>query len=258
MILLSFLLLALLAGLPVLLCLWQGRRYMRLTQQDLKPGLGPAAPRHAESGFEDDTTVAAFHRDRRARIENDPACGTLAPQETPSRRWAWIIGVYSLLLIPCLGFFLYALNGRPLYGPQPAQPALASLPQARFEALQRELDALAPQDPARARVLVRLGLLEQQSGLDRQTIHDWQQALELHFTPELALQIAELLTRDAGTVTPEALALYHRALDAAPADAPWRLAVEARIATGEHALDEAGGAAPNPPAPEPPVTKSPR
>mgnify|MGYP004707108053 FL=1 len=45
------------------------------------------------------------------------------------------------------------------------------------------------------------------------------------------------MTRASHRVTPEALALFRKALDTAPKTVPWRDAAQARIAQGEHDQD---------------------
>ena len=79
-----------------------------------------------------------------------------------------------------------------------------------------------------------LGQVEARSGLTDDAIRDWKVALNAHFEPELAIRLAELESRNGSHISGESLDLYRRALAAAPADAPWRMAVEARIAVGEH------------------------
>jgi cytochrome c-type biogenesis protein CcmH len=54
------------------------------------------------------------------------------------------------------------------------------------------------------------------------------------FEPTLAVQAAEAQSRADGGVGAESAALFRRALDAAPADAPWRQLAEQRLAQSEH------------------------
>jgi len=62
----------------------------------------------------------------------------------------------------------------------------------------------------------------------------WRKALAVRFDPTLGAETAEVITDSSGRVTPEAAALFKRALAEAPADVPWRKAAEKRVA-------EAGG-----------------
>jgi cytochrome c-type biogenesis protein CcmH len=62
----------------------------------------------------------------------------------------------------------------------------------------------------------------------------WRRALATRFDPTLAAETAEVITDSEGHVTPEAAALFKRALAEAPADVPWRKAAEKRVS-------EAGG-----------------
>jgi cytochrome c-type biogenesis protein CcmH len=68
-----------------------------------------------------------------------------------------------------------------------------------------------------------------------EAIDAFQHVLADRFDATIAAETAEMMTEVAGnTVTPEALALFKRAMAAAPADAPWRPMAQKRIA-------EAGG-----------------
>ncbi|MXV35240.1 MULTISPECIES: c-type cytochrome biogenesis protein CcmI [unclassified Saccharibacter] len=169
---------------------------------------------------------------------------TSPPEATASLgRLHILIGVATVFLIPILALFLYSINGFPLLSAQSADerkplPVPEQSAQTQLNMVNAQLATRPATDPAMANLHIRRGELEAQMGMPTQTVADWTIALNSHFTPELALQIAELETRNAGHVTKEALALYHRALDASPPEAPWRMAVEARIASGEHDKDQ--------------------
>ncbi|QHI95221.1 c-type cytochrome biogenesis protein CcmI [Aristophania vespae] len=153
-----------------------------------------------------------------------------------------LILISTVVLTPILAIWLYMEKGFPTFSPQkPAQelsqknlsPQLSEIRQLGAQAAH-----LSPMDRRYGPIHKRLGDLKAELGLAEAAIEEWKLALKGNFTPELALQIAESETRQAGHVTAEALNLYHRALEAAPDNAPWRLAVEARIATGEHDKDQ--------------------
>lgn len=140
-------------------------------------------------------------------------------------------------VLPVAGFGLYALNGHPSLPPQPHRAvsrAVSPEMQALFEKLGRQVAALSPQDPDYVSQSVLLGQVDEATGRIDEALRAYRQALAIRFIPELAVQIAELQVRRDGHIGADSLALYRKALDAAPADAPWRLAVEARIAAGEH------------------------
>ncbi len=57
----------------------------------------------------------------------------------------------------------------------------------------------------------------------------FQHVLADRFDPTLAAETAEILTEASGRITPEASALFRRALAEAPPDAPWRKMAEKRV-----------------------------
>lgn len=139
--------------------------------------------------------------------------------------------------IPALAFALYIVNGHPLLPAQPLSKRQTG-PDARgietIHKLQAQIATIPSSSPTYATGHFLLGQVEARSGMTEDAIRDWKIALDTHFEPELALRLAELESRNGAHITAESLALYRRALAAAPADAPWRMAVEARIAVGEH------------------------
>jgi cytochrome c-type biogenesis protein CcmH len=145
----------------------------------------------------------------------------------------------TAILVPAIALFLYVEDGMPNYRQVAAaasQPTTEDL--ARDQELVTRLRAvLATMDPTSPRTrkgYIMLGNAELTLRHLPEAANAWQQALATEFDPTLAAQTAELLTDSQGHVTPEAAALFKRALAAAPADAPWRKAVEKRLA-------EAGG-----------------
>ncbi|GBQ93272.1 c-type cytochrome biogenesis protein CcmI [Asaia krungthepensis] len=155
----------------------------------------------------------------------------MAPQGDRKR----LLGLLALL--PAFGFALYLVNGHPSLPPQPhgsAHSAVSPEMLRLFDKLARQVASMSPDDPDYVRQSILLGQVDEHLDRIDNAIHAYRQALAVRFIPELALQIAELQTQRDGHISADSLALYRRALDAAPADAPWRLAVEARIASGEH------------------------
>ncbi|GBR08933.1 c-type cytochrome biogenesis protein CcmI [Asaia siamensis] len=142
-----------------------------------------------------------------------------------------------LVALPCFGFALYLANGHPSLPAQPHKTSGVNVPpamQALFEKLDRQVASMTPDDLEYVRQSVLLGQVDEALNRPDDALRAYRQALSARFIPELAVQIAELQTQQDGHISAESLALYRKALDAAPADAPWRLAVEARIAAGEH------------------------
>ncbi|MXV43948.1 c-type cytochrome biogenesis protein CcmI [Saccharibacter sp. 17.LH.SD] len=240
----GFLLFTLLILIPLGLSFWRRATIQRQTQD-------PAADFYRDQ-------LKSLQKDHQARLIDDTHYeaarleaqrhlldSTAAPPEAglSGRRAHFLITISSLLLIPILALLLYSVNGLPFLSSQSADtrgptPSLAQSSTTLLEDLNTKLAHLSPQDPHYAALHLKRGQLEAEMGLTDQTILDWKAALDVSFTAELALNIAELETRNAGHVTADALSLYHRALATAPPNAPWRLAVEARIAAGEHEKDQ--------------------
>lgn len=246
MILLCFLFIALLGLVAFGVAFWQKRQLTRETH--------------------DIETAADFFRDQMSALSDDLASGTLdttqydqarteaerhlldnaIPPATAARNGPilWLGALCAVILIPCAGMFLYSLNGRPLYDPQVSDPRAAAARQAALPSLEQlgrfasQTALLTSDDPDYAPSYVKLGDMAFRAGLVQQAVSAWKKALDVRFIPALALRIAETEANEAGTITPDALSLYQRALAAAPPDAPWRMAVEERIATGEHEKDE--------------------
>ncbi len=143
----------------------------------------------------------------------------------------------TVALLPVVAFALYWTSGHPEL---PAQPLAARLQRAeqatqRETALAAELrQAIAAVDPHSAKArqgYVLLGRVEESLGHQAEAAQAWRQALAVAFDPLLAAQCAEAESRAEGRVTKEAATLFRSALAAAPADAPWRSQVEARLAS---------------------------
>jgi cytochrome c-type biogenesis protein CcmH len=81
---------------------------------------------------------------------------------------------------------------------------------------------------------VLLGQAEASLGDWGQAALAWRRALDDGFDATLAAQTAEAQVRAEGGVSADSAALFRKALDAAPNDAPWRLLAEQRIAQSEH------------------------
>ncbi len=135
-----------------------------------------------------------------------------------------------LALAPFATLALYSVAGRPdLLRPIPMPEAGASEAQL-IEQLRGVLARMDPHSPQALQGNLLLARVEERRGDDTAAAAAWQAALAAHFDSETAIHAAEALTRAAGDVTPEAATLYRRALAATPPDAPWRSALEQRLA----------------------------
>ena len=202
-------------------------------------------------------SALALHRAQLADLERDLAEGRLAPAEhagaaleVQRRMLRAAEGaepevasgggtalVATLGLVPAAALLLYLVGG---------QPGMPSVPHAELVAAQREeaarATALADQLRERLKVLdpksdmarrgyVMLGELEVGRGDLAAAAAAWKTALDAGFDPMLAARTADALSAVAGKVTPEAAALFRRALAEAPPDAPWRSYAEQRLAS---------------------------
>ncbi|AQS88869.1 hypothetical protein NCH01_02860 [Neoasaia chiangmaiensis] len=201
-------------------------------------------------------SALALYRGQLVELDRDLALGLIAPAEHATARLEVQRRLLAadrltgttlrsggrgrvaavIVVVPLLAFALYLVNGHPSLPPQPHRavanndPRMAGL----LAKLQQEVSAMSPNDPGYAQGHALLGQVEETRGQNEAALHDFRLALDARFSPELALRIAELQSARDGHITADSLALYRRALDAAPPNAPWRMAVEARIAVGEH------------------------
>lgn len=238
MIWLSIALLSLLALTPAALPLWQRARQIR----------------------DERSAALALHEAQLVEIDRDLAIGLIAPTEHDIARleiqrriltadtaptqaadaiapgWAW----GGLALIPVAAVGLYLTNGVPSLPAQPLGPRLVAQHMqntrnnAVLDRLRQTLAQLPANDPSLRQGYLLLGQAEAGRAHYAEAAEAWNHALQLGFDPEVAARTAEAMTRASGHVTPEAQALFGKALDTAPKDAPWRNAAQARIAEGEH------------------------
>lgn len=199
----------------------------------------PAAPPSPET---------AFHRAQLAELERERDDGLISPAEYAaarlevqrrllaaaasdtgptmgSRRWPLLV---AAVIVPLAALSLYLRVGSPGV---PAAPLAARLAHDRsvIAELTQRLSGIANDPAALWRAQVIIGSAESDMGDWAKAAAAWNAALAIHFDPMLAAQAAEAETRAQGGVTQKAAALFRAALAAAPADAPWRAAAEARL-----------------------------
>jgi cytochrome c-type biogenesis protein CcmH len=156
--------------------------------------------------------------------------------------------VLTVVLVPAVALLLYLRLGHPDFPPpdsasgSPGQagavaedPAKAAKDEAMIGQLRARLEVMDPHAPRTLEGYQILGQAELSLGHMPEAAAAWKKVLAEKFDPLLAAETGEVLTEIAGgTVTPEALGLFKRALAEAPADAPWRPMAEKRVS-------EAGG-----------------
>jgi cytochrome c-type biogenesis protein CcmH len=222
----------------------------------------PALFRVGATGSGRRDAALALHRAQLLELERDRRQGLIAPDEhgqarlevqrrllasadadepasqaRPVRRGTLLLG---LALVPVLALALYLPQGHPELAAQPVakrmREADARLQQdaALVEALRQGLAKIGPDAPqARAGYLL-LGQAEASRGNWGAAAAAWRVALQHGFDPSLAAQAAEAQCRADGAVSAGSAALFRRALDAGPKDAPWRALAEQRLAQAEH------------------------
>jgi cytochrome c-type biogenesis protein CcmH len=152
--------------------------------------------------------------------------------------------ILTVVLVPIVALVLYVEDGMPNYRAVAAAAQEEAAKQADKSNEMRDAElvirlqtVLATMDPADEKTrkgYIMLGNAELKIGQLQEAADAWKKALASKFEPTLGAETAEVITDSAGHVTPEAAALFKRALAEAPADVPWRKAAEKR-------LSEAGG-----------------
>lgn len=225
---------------PLALVLWRaaharGRREAAMAlhraqllelERDLAEGrLGPAE--HATAVLEVQRRLLAAG----GEIETERDGGARAPLAA------------ALAIVPLAALGLYLIAGTPT---MPAQPlaereadatAQAQADEALVAQLRSRLTQIDPHSDQAREGYILLGNIEQGLGHWPDAAAAWRSALAVRFDPTLAAAAAEAATRADGHVGPEAAALFQKALQNAPPDAPWRGLAQQRLA-------EAAGAAP--------------
>lgn len=198
----------------------------------------------------------ALHRAQLAELDRDLAEGRIAGAEHATatlevqRRLLAAAGaaepaaarasrgpvLAALLLVPLAALALYGIDGSPGLPAAPLDGQRAANEQRAVEGarlaaqLRGGLARLDPKSDQAWQVLVLLGGVEEARGDYAAAATAWRAALGTRFEPTLAVQAAEAASRAEGRVSEESAALFRRALQEAPQDAPWRSFVQARLA----------------------------
>lgn len=141
----------------------------------------------------------------------------------------------ALVIVPVAAVGLYLLGGSPGLSSMPLAERRAVAQQRAAEAtalaerLREGLARLDPRSEQARQGQVLLGGLEQARGNDAGAAAAWRAALRVRFDATLAVQTAEALARAEGRIGEESVALFRRALETGPPDAPWRPFVERRL-----------------------------
>lgn len=198
------------------------------------PAIALYAAQLAELDREHDDNLIASDERHSARVEIQrrllAAAGATADRPVAARH-RWPIPA-ALAIVPLAALLLYLRVGSPSL---PAAPLAARLAHDRtvVAVLTERLPGLAGDSASLWQAEILLGSAESDMQNWPAAVAAWKAALAIHFDATLAAQAAEAETEAHGAVTPDAASLYRAALAAAPANAPWRAAVEARLDQGE-------------------------
>ncbi len=203
----------------------------------------------------------ALHRAQLAELDRDLADGRLLPDEhaaaqlevqrrlladaalteTVGRPAGSGTLIATGLVIPVVALALYVQIGQPNFPPKdaaqashpsmtPAQAEAAAKDEALIGQLRARLKLMDPQNENTQAGYMLLGNAELKRGHLPEAAAAWKQFLAVRFDATLAVETAEVLTEASGQITPEALALYKRALAEAPSDAAWKPMVQKLVA----------------------------
>jgi cytochrome c-type biogenesis protein CcmH len=139
----------------------------------------------------------------------------------------------AVILIPVAAVLLYLPGSAPDMPSEPManrQEIMQFQEDALISQLQMRIASLDPKSDTARQGFVLLGNVEYQRGDAAEAASAWQKALAAKFDPDLAAQTAEIITRQAGHVTPDAAQLFREALAQGAQDAPWRAVAQQRLA----------------------------
>ncbi len=224
--LLALLALAVLA--PLLLVL-RGQTHLR-GARDLALDLHATQLRELDRDLAEARILPAEHQTARLEIQRRllSAANAAEPTARPGARWPVLL---AALLVPAIAAGLYVESGA-----QPFLPSSDHGPGARraeetalLETLRDRLDQMDPATDRAREGHALLGKIEAARGNFAAAAAAYRTALTGKFDPVIALNAAEATVRAEGGVSDTTASLYQRALAAVP-NAPWRNAVEQRLA----------------------------
>lgn len=138
-----------------------------------------------------------------------------------------------LFVVPMLALGFYAVGGSPgllTIASDSAVKVRATEEAVLIRMFWERLAAMDPRTDQAHQGYVLLGNVEESRGNDAAAVAAWRIALQNQFDATLAVRAAEAATRAEGTISESSVALFRRALDEAPPNAPWRRSVEQRLA----------------------------
>ena len=196
----------------------------------------------------------ALHRSQLSELDRDLAEGRILPAEHQTavlevQRRLLAVGATTetgprvgsrtpvflvAVIVPLVAVALYLVGGSPgmpsvTPGSEEARAQRSMEEAALIGQLRERLAAMEPGSEQARQGYVLLGNVEESRGNDAAAVQAWRTALTSRFDPVLAVRTAQAAERADGGLSSSSEALLRRALAAAPADAPWREAVEERL-----------------------------
>ncbi|HQT72391.1 MAG TPA: c-type cytochrome biogenesis protein CcmI [Acidiphilium sp.] len=216
-------------------------------------------------------TAMALHRSQLEEIDRDREEGRLPEEEykaarlevqrrllaadqipePEANRAARGVMIATFVAIPVAAVALFIPSGLPLVPSEPhasvirQRDAAAKRDNALIEQLRQKLASLPPGSPAARQGYLLLGQALVSQNKLAPAVQAWKMALAMKFDPTLAAETAEAESEAVGHVTPDAAALFRKAMAAAPATAPWRPLAEQRLREAA-VLESNGGKSPLP------------
>ncbi|HEX7388573.1 MAG TPA: c-type cytochrome biogenesis protein CcmI [Acidiphilium sp.] len=224
--------LALIAISPVLVVWgWRGQiRYRRDTALALYRAQLVEVGRERDEGRLPETE----YQGARLEVERRLLAADALPEPEANRRTRGLL-IAVLVLIPVGGLALFLPGSLPMIPSEPhakvmhLEAAAQKQDDALIAKLEHKLAEMPPNSPHAREGYVLLGQVLATRNRMAEAAKAWNIALEQKFDPTLAAETAEAETQAAGHVTPDAAALFRRALGQAPANAPWRGLAEQRL-----------------------------
>ncbi len=162
---------------------------------------------------------AAEHSAAAAEVARRLLSANAAPTRMATLRTASLPILLAFTLVPALGFGLYLYQGHPeIVGALEVRAEQTKLIAQLRTAVERQ-----DQTTERTRQgWILLGNAERTQQNYAATADAYKRALAIRFEAELSFQIGTMLMAANNDITDETRDYYRRALEAAPADAPWR------------------------------------
>ena len=234
-------LLALLTVAPLGLYAWRGARLR--SRQYASIALHRSQLRELDQELADGRLMVEEHAAAKLEVQRR-LLADAALTETVGKPAGTSSIVLTAVLVPAVALLLYLRLGQPQFPPkdvppgvappqvgQVEDPAKAAKDEALIEQLRARLEVMDPHADRTVQGYQILGQAELSRGHLAEAGDAWKHVLAEKFDPTLAAETGEVLTEAAGgKITPEALAVFKRALAEAPADAPWRPMAEKRVA----------------------------